>query len=70
MQRTFEGSDRQGRGRLVEALRQQVVEEDALPEVMGWPEERDRAVRVATGLVKDGLVELSGNKYALTSAGG
>ena len=56
-QSRFAGSDRQGRGRLVDALRRGPVVLDApvLAEVMGWPDEPDRAERVAASLVADGL---------------
>jgi len=54
-QSTFAGSDRQGRGRLVDALRQGPVAGPALSAAMGWPEEPGRARRVAGGLVADGL---------------
>ena len=54
-QSRFEGSDRQGRGRLVAALHAGPVERSCLPVVMGWPGDPDRAGRVATGLVVDGL---------------
>lgn len=51
----FDGSDRQGRGRLVEALCRGPVARSDLPAVMGWPDDRARAVRVAESLVADGL---------------
>lgn len=54
-QSRFEGSDRQGRGRLVDALRVASVDEDDLPGVMGWPADPERAGRVAATLVIDGL---------------
>lgn len=54
-QSRFEGSDRQGRGRLVDALRVAPVDEDDLPGVMGWPADPERAGRVAATLVADGL---------------
>lgn len=56
-QSRFEGSDRQGRGRLVDALRRGPVAAapDTLARVMGWPDDPERAVRVATTLVADGL---------------
>lgn len=54
-QSRFEGSDRQGRGRLVDALRSGPVRAAELAAVMGWPEQPDRAVRVAATLVADGL---------------
>ena len=64
-QSPFEGSDRQGRGRLVDALRKKPVEADLLPEVMGWFLEPDRAERVVANLVADGLVERVGRQYRL-----
>lgn len=56
-QSSFAGSDRQGRGRLVDALRVGPVALDpsALAEACGWPDDPDRATRVAAGLVADGL---------------
>src|SRR5207248_8752334 len=42
-QSTFEGSDRQGRGRLVDALRLGPVPNSQLADVMGWPENPARA---------------------------
>ena len=54
-QSRFEGSARQGRGRLVDALRHQPVAVDALAELMGWPDSPERAARVAATLVRDGL---------------
>lgn len=54
-QSRFEGSDRQGRGRLVDALRAGPVPPSALAAAMGWPDDRERAVRVAATLVVDGL---------------
>ena len=53
-QSTFAGSDRQGRGRLVDALRRGPVAQRDLPAVMGWPDVA-RAERVAETLVADGL---------------
>lgn len=57
-QSTFAGSDRQGRGRLVDALRAGSVPVTALAEVMGWPTDAARADRVAGTLLDDGLAEL------------
>ncbi len=60
-QSRFAGSDRQGRGRLVEALRSGPVAGSDLADTMGWPDAPDRAIRVADGLVADGLaVEVDG----------
>lgn len=64
-QSRFDGSDRQGRGRLVAALRDGPVDLDTIDEVMGWPGERDRADRVLAGLVRDGLATLDGAMVAL-----
>jgi A/G-specific adenine glycosylase len=54
-QSTFAGSDRQGRGRLVDALRAGPVTRADLAATAGWPGERERAERVAQTLVADGL---------------
>lgn len=58
-QSRFAGSDRQGRGRLVTALRLGPVSgvPETLAEVMGWPEDPERAKRVALSLVDDGLAK-------------
>jgi A/G-specific adenine glycosylase len=53
-QSRFDGSDRQGRGRLVAALRQGPLDPGALAEAAGWPGQPERAARVAAGLVSDG----------------
>jgi len=55
-QSPFQGSDRQGRGRLVDALRAGPVARRRLATVMGWPGDVERAERVAQTLVADGLV--------------
>jgi A/G-specific adenine glycosylase len=54
-QSRFEGSDRQGRGALVAALRAGSVADDALAVTMGWPDDPERAARVAASVVADGL---------------
>ena len=54
-QSPFEGSDRQGRGRLVAALRVGPVPPARLHAACGWPEDAERARRVADGLVAEGL---------------
>lgn len=64
-QSRFEGSDRQGRGRLVDALRVGPVAAGDLPTVMGWPDDPVRAERVAATLVTDGLATRAGDLYHL-----
>jgi len=64
-QSTFAGSDRQGRGRLVGALRLAPVPVADLAGVAGWPSEPERAQRVAHGLVADGLAVVSGHALRL-----
>jgi A/G-specific adenine glycosylase len=54
-QSTFEGSDRQGRGRLVDALRIGPVSDAHVPAACGWPDDPERARRIAASLVTDGL---------------
>jgi A/G-specific adenine glycosylase len=60
-QSPFDGSDRQGRGRLVTALRRAPVAPEELAVVMGWPDDRQRAERVAATLVADGLAVRDGD---------
>ena len=55
-QRPFPGSDRQGRGRLVEALRHGPLGWDEVAVAAGWPTDPGRAERVVATLVADGLV--------------
>jgi A/G-specific adenine glycosylase len=55
-QSTFTGSDRQGRGRLVSALRIGPVSPRQLAAACGWPDDGPRARRVADALVTEGLV--------------
>jgi A/G-specific adenine glycosylase len=54
-QSPFAGSDRQGRGRLVAALRRGPVAAGAVAAAAGWPEDRARARRVAGELVAEGF---------------
>ncbi len=54
-QAPFVGSDRQGRGRLMAALRAGPVAADGLAAACGWPDDAVRADRVADGLVAEGL---------------
>ena len=52
----FQGSDRQGRGRLVDALRHGPVPAGQVMAAAGWPDDPDRVARMVEGLVGDGLV--------------
>ncbi len=57
-QSRFDGSDRQGRGRLVDALRADGrVSHELLAATAGWPDDTARALRVAASLVVDGLAD-------------
>lgn len=64
-QSTFGGSDRQGRGRLVDVLRRAPVGLEAVATACGWPDDPDRAGRVASGLVHDGLAVVDGDRLRL-----
>jgi A/G-specific adenine glycosylase len=65
-QSRFEGSDRQGRGRLVDALRRgEVLTGAALAAAAGWPEDPARADRAAASLVADGLARWDGQSLVL-----
>tara|TARA_B100000959_G_scaffold287355_1_gene371372 strand:+ start:1009 stop:1773 length:765 start_codon:yes stop_codon:yes gene_type:complete len=64
-QSKFEGSDRQGRGKLVTALRKRSVKKSELAEIMGWPTDSERAERVAFTVVSDGLAVFEGDALSL-----
>ena len=64
-QSRFDGSDRQGRGRLVDALRTRPVPDAELATIMGWPDDPDRAQRVAGTLLADGLARHTGAHWHL-----
>ena len=66
-QSRFEGSDRQGRGRLVDALRAGPVADADLAEAMGWPTDPERAADVAATLVRDGLAVHAAGRWTLPS---
>jgi A/G-specific adenine glycosylase len=56
-QSAFAGSDRQGRGRLLHALRQGAVTRFALAAACGWPDDPMRAERITAALVTEGFAE-------------
>jgi A/G-specific adenine glycosylase len=58
-QSAFEGSDRQGRGRLLDALRAGPVSQGGVAAACGWPDDPARAVRVAAALVGEGFARWS-----------
>ena len=64
-QAPFEGSDRQGRGRLLRAAAAGPVSNGDLADAAGWPEDPARATRVAATLVTDGLLRLDDGSYSL-----
>ena len=64
-QSTFAGSDRQGRGRLVAALRAAPVPTSAVAVAAGWPDDPERAARVAESLVAEGLAVRRGDLLEL-----
>jgi A/G-specific adenine glycosylase len=64
-QSSFAGSDRQGRGRLVDALRTGPVAVEALADACGWADDPARAQRVAAGLVTDGLAVVEHGRLRL-----
>ena len=64
-QSIFAGSDRQGRGRLVDALRHGPVAAARAADVAGWPGDPGRAQRIVEQLVADGLARLDGDELSL-----
>jgi A/G-specific adenine glycosylase len=66
-QSRFEGSDRQGRGRLVTELRRAgEIPAGELATAAGWPDDPPRARRAAESLVRDGLARWHPTTSALT----
>ena len=59
-QSAFSGSDRQGRGRLLEALRRGDVPAERLADACGWPDDVARAERIAAALVGEGFARWRG----------
>ena len=64
-QSAFAGSDRQGRGRLVDALRRGPLAWADVPDAAGWPEDAPRAHRAAASLVAEGLARDDGDRLCL-----
>jgi A/G-specific adenine glycosylase len=58
-QSPFAGSDRQGRGRLIHALRTAPVAAPDVPTACGWPGEPERADRIAADLIAEGFARWS-----------
>lgn len=65
-QSRFDGSHRQGRGRLVRALTQRPVDREVLAAACGWPDDPAAARRAAEGLVRDGIARWEGERLTLT----
>ena len=59
-QSRFAGSDRQGRGRLLEALRRGPVGRQDLGRACGWPDDMARAERISAALVAEGFAWTDG----------
>lgn len=55
-QSAFVGSDREGRGRLIAALRSRPVAPESVAAVIGWPDEPERVEKVVAALVAEGMV--------------
>lgn len=64
-QSAFEGSHRQGRGRLVGALRARPLHLDEIAQAAGWPDEAARARAAAHSLVRDGIARWEGDVLTL-----
>lgn len=64
-QSPFEGSDRQGRGRLVAALRTRSVPLSEVGNVVGWSD-ADRVERMVETLLDHGLIVRSGSSLGLS----
>lgn len=68
-QSTFAGSDRQGRGRLVAALRLGPIPlagaGGSIAAAAGWPDDPERGTRVVADLVRDGLATVRDGQLSL-----
>jgi len=64
-QSKFEGSDRQGRGRLIAHLATTSAAVDDVADLVGWPGETARAAKIVEQLVSEGLIELIDGRLQL-----
>ncbi|MGC9961700.1 MAG: A/G-specific adenine glycosylase [Acidimicrobiales bacterium] len=64
-QARFDGSDRQGRGRLLRAAASAPFAAADLAHIAGWPDDPARSERVAASLVEDGLLTFDETCYRL-----
>ena len=62
-QSTFAGSFRQGRGRLVAALRSGPIASGSIAEAAGWPEDPARADDAVASLIADGLAVIDDDGF-------
>ena len=66
-QKAFQGSDRQGRGRLLAALSHGPVDfPNGLGPATGWPDDAARAERVAQQIVSEGFATVNGAALVLS----
>lgn len=65
-QSRYDGSDRQGRGRLVEALRRGPLQLEDVARAAGWPDDPRRARRIAKTLAAEGFATEAGAKLSLS----
>jgi len=64
----FEGSDRQARGRIVDALRAGSAPRPGIASQIDWGNEHERLERIIDGLIGDGLVAEHGGVLSLPAA--
>lgn len=64
-QSAFQGSDREGRGRLVRAACAGPLSREDLAAIAGWPDNSSRAERVVAALVREGLLVEDGATRAM-----
>ncbi|MDP8962073.1 MAG: A/G-specific adenine glycosylase [Actinomycetota bacterium] len=64
----FAGSDRQGRGQLVRALRAGPLALDRTPDVSGWADDPERARRIVNALIAEGLAEVADGALRLPTS--